>query len=254
MEDSQGTAANPSKVVKVTSTRSKRGREKLTGLFNDSAHSITVHRSGTLDFYWYINREKIIASGYIQFVDKLRLKCRLTTGEEVLPGADLWRESSMEQTKCPPVWGWSFESLFLFWSNPLTITYDNCRLYGSINILCGIHPSGNQGRNLEESSDENIIDKANVVVSKTNGVRNPKGRTFQGGTKEETVVKRFYEVREAGKQPKSSHLGMLSSEPVDNELSPQSTSCKLLEPKPEGKRHRYLWARLIFGAKNRNTS
>lgn len=51
MEDSQGTAANPSKVVKVTSTRSKRGREKLTGLFNDSAHSITVHRSGTLDFY-----------------------------------------------------------------------------------------------------------------------------------------------------------------------------------------------------------
>lgn len=51
MEDSQGTAANPSKVVKVTSTWSKRGKEKLTRLFKDSAHSITVHRSGTLDFY-----------------------------------------------------------------------------------------------------------------------------------------------------------------------------------------------------------
>jgi len=50
MEDSQGAAVNPSKVVKVTSTWSKR-REPLTGLFKDSAPSITVHCSGTLDFY-----------------------------------------------------------------------------------------------------------------------------------------------------------------------------------------------------------
>lgn len=42
MEDSQGAAVNPSKVVKVTSTWSKR-REPLTGLFKDSAGSSTVH-------------------------------------------------------------------------------------------------------------------------------------------------------------------------------------------------------------------